>query len=191
VNSWVKRRQALTIYLRRHHHAQTSPGPGARSSRSATTTGGSVSVHQAPRRTATSAGRDRDSHRRRRRQHVSVSNADLEMARRGSRFSATPPNVASGTYTFTNVDQSTPPRASNNHAFIVDGDQGTPNETTRVTANESDLSNNVDITNPGGQGPPAFKALGRPARHHVQSNKSEAPSSATNGEAVAASARRQ
>ncbi|WP_206638050.1 inverse autotransporter beta domain-containing protein [Mesorhizobium sp. M7A.F.Ca.US.010.02.1.1] len=55
-------------------------------------------------------------------------------------------NNATGTYTFNNVAIQTDAGAAN-HAFVVDGDQGTPgNDDVSAVVN----LNNVDITNPGG-----------------------------------------
>lgn len=77
--------------------------------------------------------------------NVTVNNGDLNGAR-GIEILGDAANNATGTFTFNNVTIDTTAGATN-HAFIVDGDQG--------TATNNDVSatinlNNVDITNPGG-----------------------------------------
>ncbi len=78
--------------------------------------------------------------------NVTVNNGDLN-GTRGIEILGDATNNATGTFTFNNVTIDTTAGATN-HAFIVDGDQG--------TASNNDVNatidlNNVDITNPGGQ----------------------------------------
>ncbi|WP_246675438.1 right-handed parallel beta-helix repeat-containing protein [Mesorhizobium sp. B2-3-4] len=77
--------------------------------------------------------------------NVTIANASLTGAR-GITILGDTANHATGTYTFNNVAIDTGIGATN-HAFVVDGDQGTPgNNFVSATIN----LNNVDITNPGG-----------------------------------------
>ncbi|MEO5758384.1 MAG: hypothetical protein ABIQ51_16160 [Mesorhizobium sp.] len=77
--------------------------------------------------------------------NVTVNNAKLA-GTRGIEILGDATNNASGIFTFNNVAIQTGSGAAN-HAFIVDGDQGTPanNDVTAII-----ILNNVDITNPGG-----------------------------------------
>ncbi|WP_052292088.1 hypothetical protein [Mesorhizobium japonicum] len=77
--------------------------------------------------------------------NVTVNNASLT-GTRGITILGDAANNATGTYTFNNVAIDTVAGATN-HAFVVDGDQGTPanNDVSATIA-----LNNVDITNPGG-----------------------------------------
>jgi hypothetical protein len=77
--------------------------------------------------------------------NVTISNADLNGSK-GIEILGDPTNIASGSYIFNNVTIDTTVGV-NNHAFIVDGDQGTT-ANNKVTATIA--LNNVDITNPGG-----------------------------------------
>ncbi|UIJ71469.1 right-handed parallel beta-helix repeat-containing protein [Aurantimonas sp. HBX-1] len=76
---------------------------------------------------------------------VTVANASLTGAR-GITILGDSTNNATGTFTFTNVAIDTAAGATN-HAFVIDGDQGTPgNDDVNATV----ILNNVDIVNPGG-----------------------------------------
>ncbi|MGX9053219.1 beta strand repeat-containing protein [Mesorhizobium sp. 14Argb] len=77
--------------------------------------------------------------------NVTVNNASLT-GTRGITILGDAANNATGTFTFNNVAIDTTAGATN-HAFVVDGDQGTPgNNDVSAVVN----LNNVDITNPGG-----------------------------------------
>ncbi|MBZ9997835.1 hypothetical protein [Mesorhizobium sp. BH1-1-4] len=77
--------------------------------------------------------------------NVTVNNARL-VGTAGITILGDATNNATGTYTFNNVAIDTVAGASN-HAFVIDGDQGTPgNDDVSAIVN----LNNVDITNPGG-----------------------------------------
>ncbi|WP_246670967.1 MULTISPECIES: hypothetical protein [unclassified Mesorhizobium] len=78
--------------------------------------------------------------------NVTVNNASLT-GTTGITILGDVANNATGTYTFNNVAIDTVAGALTNHAFAVDGDQGTfTNDDVSATIN----LNNVDITNPGG-----------------------------------------
>ncbi|TPJ55586.1 S-layer family protein [Mesorhizobium sp. B2-6-4] len=78
--------------------------------------------------------------------NVTVNNASLT-GTTGITILGDAANNATGTYTFNNVAIDTVAGALTNHAFAVDGDQGTfTNGDVSATIN----LNNVDITNPGG-----------------------------------------
>ncbi|MCA0055374.1 hypothetical protein [Mesorhizobium sp. B261B1A] len=78
--------------------------------------------------------------------NVTVNNASLT-GTTGITILGNAANNATGTYTFNNVAIDTVAGALTNHAFAVDGDQGTfTNDDVSATIN----LNNVDITNPGG-----------------------------------------